>query len=113
VSGDGISPENDPTRMRNQPALQTSTGAIWLGLGAVMTIIVLAVLGALLTVHTVISALGMALVSVLFVSLVVTRFVTPPGRGRLRTMASLFGAIAFVGLATVFVVSSIPAESLG
>jgi hypothetical protein len=99
--------------MRNQPALQTSTGAIWLGLGSVLTIIVLAVLVPMMTLNAVVAGAGVALVGVLFVALVVTRFVTQPGRGRLTTLASLFGGIAFVGLATVFVVSSIEANALG
>jgi hypothetical protein len=99
--------------MRNQPALQTSTGAIWLGLGTVMTIIVLGVLVPMLTLNTVVAGVGIGLVVVLFVALVITRFVTQPGKARLTTMASLFGGIAFVGLVTVFVVSSIQAESLG
>ena len=101
--------EGDPTLMRNQPALSTSTGAIWLGLGVALTVIVLAVLVPMLTLNTAIAGGGIAVVVVLFVALVVTRFASAPGRGRLITMATLFGGIAFVGLATVFVVSSIQA----
>ncbi|MCP2030470.1 putative membrane protein [Okibacterium sp. HSC-33S16] len=98
--------------MRNQPALQTSTGGIWLGLGAVLTIVVLVVLVPMLALNTVIAGAGVGLVVLLFVALVVTRFATQPGRRRLTTMATLFGGIAFVGLVTAFVVSSIEANAL-
>ena len=99
--------------MRNQPVLQTSTGGIWLGLGVVLTIIVLAVLVPLLSIHTVVAGVGVVLVVLLCAALVTTRFVTAPGRARLTTMASLFGGIAFVGLATVIVVSSIQSGAVG
>jgi hypothetical protein len=105
--------EDDPTLMRNQPAPSTSTGAVWLGLGVALTVIVLAVLVPMLALNTAIAGGGIAVVVVLFVALVVTRFGSKPGRPRLITMATLFGGIAFVGLATVFVVSSIQAGSAG
>ena len=106
-------PEADPTLMRNQPALSTSTGAIWLALGIALTVIVLAVLVPMLAINTAIAGGGIAVVVVLFIALVVTRFASKPGRARLMTMATLFGGIAFVGLATVFVVTSIQASSTG
>ncbi|GGE85657.1 hypothetical protein [Mycetocola zhadangensis] len=113
MTSDGDRREDDPTLMRNQPALQTSTGAIWLGLGTLLTIIVLAVLVPLMSIHTVIAAVGAAFVVILYGALVVTRFVSAPGRSRLTVMASLFGGIALVGLVTVFVVSSVQAASPG
>lgn len=106
-------PENDPTRMRNQPALSTSTGAIWLAIGAVLAVIVVAVLVPMLALNAAIAGTGIALVVLLFLGLVIARFRVQAGRPRLAMMASLFVGIAVVGLLAVFFVSSIQAESLG
>ncbi|AWB86828.1 hypothetical protein [Mycetocola zhujimingii] len=105
-------PEDDPTRVRNQPALQTSTGAIWIVTGAIMSAVVIAVLVPMLALNAMIAGVGIGLVVLLFLGLLVARFRIGAGRARLAMMASLFVGIAVVGLLAVFLVSSIQAESL-
>ncbi len=98
--------------MRNQPSLSTSTGNIWLGIGAVMTVIVLIVLVPMLTLNAPIAGTGIALVVLLLVGLVIARFRVQAGKPRLMMMASLFIGIAVVGLLTVLLVSGVQVESI-
>lgn len=93
----------DPTRMANQPALTTSAGTIWIVMGALFVLVSAYPLSALLVFEPGVAfpvAVVTAVVIVLFyVLVVITRFVVPQGRRRLRVMAGFF--IAMVALAVV------------
>ena len=97
---------NDPTQMRNQPSLTTSTGRVWLIVGGLFTAISLAVLIPM----TALEPRGVALVAViadaaLYVGMVLARLVIRPGRLRLRLMATAMIAIAAVSLVAALIVA--------
>ena len=95
----------DPTGVRNQPALTTSTGLVWLVLGAFLTGICVAVLFGLVALEPVVAWIGLTVVICLYLTLLVVRFAVPAGRKRLLALASVFGAIAVVTLICVVVIS--------
>ena len=99
----------DPTRVREQPSLTTSTGAIWLIVGGLFTAIALAVLVPMTTLPPRGLALGAAIaIGVLYAAMVVVRLVVPVGRRRLGMLATgmlLIAAIATVAAAIVMVVT--------
>jgi hypothetical protein len=97
---------DDPTRIRNQPALTTSTGRIWLLVGGLFTAISLGVLIPM----TALEPRGLALVAtvidlVLYAVIVAARLFIGPGRRRLGVMAIALLAIAAVSLAAVYIVA--------
>jgi hypothetical protein len=97
---------NDPTLQRNQPALTTSSGAIWLVVGGLFSAISLAVLIPMTTLPPEGVALRAAIaVAALYAGMVVVRFVVRPGRLRLRVLAGGMIAIAAVSLGGVLVVA--------
>ena len=100
----------DPTRQRNQPALTTSSGLIWLILGGLLAAISLVVLIPMLDFapHGVALAAVVAIV-VLYVGMVVVRFAVAPGRLRLGLMAAGMIAIALVALGAVVAVALVAA----
>lgn len=98
----------DPTRIRSQPALTTSTGRIWLIVGGIFTGISLAVLipmtqlpppGVALT--------GAIAVATLYIAMIVARFVIPAGRRRLMLLAAGMLTIAATALTTAIVVAGV------
>ncbi|SJN36287.1 hypothetical protein FM104_09165 [Microbacterium esteraromaticum] len=93
----------DPTRMANQPALTTSSGTIWIVMGAVFVLISAYPLSALLVFErgaAFPAAVVTAIVTVvLYVLVVIMRFTVPQGRRRLQLMAGFF--IAMVALTIV------------
>ena len=97
---------DDPTRIRNQPALTTSTGRIWLIVGGLFTAISLGVLIPM----TALEPRGVALVAavvdvVLYLVIVGARLFIAPGRRRLGVMAIALLAIAAVSLTGVLIVA--------
>ncbi|MET4638272.1 hypothetical protein [Mycetocola sp. 2940] len=103
----------DPTQVRSQPSLTTSTGTIWIVFGAVLAVVCAGVLLALVPLGPVIAWVGLVLVVALFVAMIVVRFATHPGPRRLTAMASAFGAMALVTLACVVILSGAAWGSLG
>ncbi|MBG6240054.1 putative membrane protein [Mycetocola sp. CAN_C7] len=103
----------DPTRVRSQAALTTSTGLIWILLGTVLAAICVAVLLTLVGLAPVVAWTGVALVVALYVGLLIVRFAVRPGSRRLVAMASVFGAIALVTLICVVLISGSAWGSLG
>jgi hypothetical protein len=97
---------HDPTRMREQPALTTSSGAIWLIVGGLFAAISLGVLvpmtflpagGGI--------ALGAAIaVAALYVAMIVMRLAVR-GRRRLQLMAAAMIVMAVVALVAVWLVA--------
>jgi hypothetical protein len=97
----------DPTRVTEQPALTTSSGRSWLIIGGIFSAIVLALLVSMLPLHAPVAAItGIVAVAVLYAGMIVVRFALRPGRLRLRLLASLLLAIAFVSLLCVGIVTA-------
>lgn len=91
---------SDPTRQRNQPALTTSSGLIWLVLGGILAAVAIGVLIALQ------SLAGAIVIAILYLGMLVVRFAVGPGRVRLGLLAGLMIAIAAVGLISVLIVGA-------
>ena len=99
-------PPVDPTRVREQPSLTTSTGAIWLIVGGLFTAIALAVLIPMTTLPpTGLALVAAVVIGVLYVAMVVVRFAVPPGRRRLGMLASGMLLIAAISLTAVLIVA--------
>src|SRR5687767_7200098 len=96
----------DPTRIRNQPALTTSNGRIWLIVGGLFTVISLAVLIPMTRLEPAGVALAAAIsIGLLYLFMVATRLWVRPGRVRLALMAIAMLAIAIIALASVIIVA--------
>lgn len=85
-------PRRDPTLVRNQPALRSSTGRVWLIVGAVMAAICLVVLLLQLPGSVPLAVLGAIVVIVLYGAMVLVRLFLPRPP-RLVVMACFFAAI--------------------
>jgi len=96
----------DPTRVRNQPALQSSTGLIWLVVGAIFVVVCLvpflglAVMGRPAATAAVVAAV---LTVAAYAAMVVVRLTVSPGPRRLQRMAICFIAMAAVALVGMIV----------
>lgn len=106
------SPDRDPTLVRSQPALTTSTGRIWLIAGAVLAVVAIVVLGFLTTLDPRTATIGIVLVVALYVGMVVVRMLVGRPRARLAAMAVGMLAIAAVALTCVGLIASHEWESL-
>ncbi|QPZ38378.1 hypothetical protein [Paramicrobacterium chengjingii] len=93
----------DPTKMANQPALRTSSGAIWLGIGALLVVICLIVLIPLIPLGNPAPLFGAVLIVLLYAAMIVVRFAVHRPVARLRALAALFGLIALIGLLAVLI----------
>lgn len=88
--------------MREQPSLTTSTGGIWLVVGGAFVVIALLIVIPMMTLPPAGLAVGAAIaIGALYVAMIVTRLVVPPGRGRLGTMAVAMLLIAATALVAV------------
>ncbi len=97
----------DPTKIRNQPALTTSTGTSWLIIGGLFTAISLGVLIAMTQLPPPGIALGSAVaVAVLYLAMIAVRFLVPSGRRRLGLMSIAMLAIALIALVAAIVVAA-------
>lgn len=98
----------DPTGIRAQPALTTSTGAIWLIVGGLFAAVAIVVLLTLASRPPVGLAVGAAIgVAVLYVAMVVARLAVPRERRRLMLglEAVLMLVMAALALITVVVLA--------
>lgn len=96
----------DPTRQRDQPALTTSSGLIWLVVGGLFAAISLGVLIPLTTLPPAGVALTAAvIVVVLYAGMVMVRLLTRPGRRRLGLLLGGMLGIAASALIAVLVVA--------
>jgi hypothetical protein len=93
----------DPTLVRNQPALNTSTGRIWLIMGAVMAVICAGVLLLQVRNDVGMAVVGALVVALLYAAMVVVRFFTPQPR-RLVVLACVFAAIPVWTIVWLFVI---------
>ena len=99
---------SDPTRLRNQPALVSSSGAIWLVVGGLFAAIAIAVLSTLVMRQPAGLAMGaIVVIVVLYIAMALVRFLVREGRLRLGLLASGMLAIAAVALTALIIVSSV------
>lgn len=99
---DGVNP--DPMRMRDQPALQTSSGTIWIVFGALVVAATGVGLGFLAFSPEARASAPMALgtilvVTALYALLIIFRFTGSPGPQRLRRIAACF--LGMLGIAVL------------
>ncbi len=96
----------DPTKMVNQPALQTSSGVIWLVVGAIFAALSLIPLGFLIFAggESKVVAIAIALaIIVCYGLIVVARVVHPQGPQRLKLMAAAMLTMAGIALIGIWV----------
>jgi O-antigen/teichoic acid export membrane protein len=99
-------PVGTSPRVRDQPALTTTSGTSWIVLGGLLTLVSVAVMIPMLGLAPAGAAgVGIVLVVFLYSAMLVSRRVTP-GVPRLTTLAVLMIAIAVVALVTVGVVAA-------
>lgn len=89
---------DDPTRVRNQPALRTPKRWVWLLPGLVLAIVAIIVFAVLLPVNLALAWIGIAFVTASAVGLVVTAFAIRQDRIRNRMLATLMAIMAAVAL---------------
>lgn len=97
----------DPTRMRDQRELTTASGATWLVVGAITTVLVggmLLALGWALGDDR--AFLGAALIGVAMAAMLVVRVTVRARPTRLRLLAILFGLMVATGLVIVLLVAA-------
>ena len=97
----------DPTLVRNQPALTSSSGLAWLIVGGLLAVTGIAVLAPLIGLGPPgVPVGGIALLAAIYLVMVVVRFTTVGGRFRLAIMATCMIAIAVVGLVAVGIITA-------
>jgi hypothetical protein len=99
-------PATDPTRMTNQPALQTSRGAIWFLLGGLLGAIAIAELAFLVRGSAgPIAIVGIVVEVLIYAGMVTIAFAVPASPRRLRLLAVGMVALAAVGIvALLFII---------
>ncbi len=101
----------DPTSIRSQPSLTTSTGRIWLIVGGVFAAIAIAVLIPMTQLPPPGVALAGAIaVAALYLAMIVVRLAVSPGHRRLTLMAVGMLSIAGVSLVTAIIVAGAAAS---
>lgn len=99
--------ELDPTRVRDQPALTTSTGAIWLIVGGLFAAVSLGVLIPMSALPGgTVAAVAAIVIVLIYVGMIVVQFAISPGRRRLGLHATGMLLIAAVALGTVLFVAA-------
>jgi hypothetical protein len=97
----------DPTALREQPALTTSTGAIWLIVGGLFVAVSLGLLIPMATLPTgTVAVVAAIVIALLYVGMLVAKFAIPPGRRRLATLATVMLLIAAISLGAVLFVAA-------
>lgn len=99
--------DSDPTSLREQPSLTTSTGAVWLIVGGLFVAVSLGVLVPMSTLPSGTAAVVAAIViALLYTGMVVARLAIPPGRRRLGYLATGMLLIAAIALGAVLFVAA-------
>ena len=96
--------DDDPTKMRNQPALTTSRGLEWLVIGGISAVLCIGVLLLQATTDPPLAVGAAVVVAALFAVMVVVRFAVKPLRRRLGILAGLLGMMLVVTIAALLVV---------
>ncbi|HRN28828.1 MAG TPA: hypothetical protein PK781_09445 [Terrimesophilobacter sp.] len=97
--------ENDPTLMRNQPALRSSQGRVWIVAGAIFALISLIVFVPLIATQPVLAWAGILVALGLFAAMIVVRFTVRNHRARMLALATLLLLTAVSGLVIVVLIS--------
>ena len=99
---------SDPTQIRNQPSLTTSSGRVWLVTGGLMALIAIVVLSTLVTLRPSGLALG-AIVTIvaLYLVMISIRFGVQRPRLRLGLLAACMLVMAVIALACTIIVSAV------
>jgi hypothetical protein len=95
---------DDPTRVRSQSSLTTSTGRIWLVLGGILAAICVAVLLLEIAVNPPLAIVGAVLVAALYAAMVAVRLRVLPLRRRLGILAILLLVLVVVTLLTLVLI---------
>jgi hypothetical protein len=90
--------------MRNQPALRTSRGLEWIVVGALISVICLAVLALQVTLEPYLAVSGGVAVIALFVAMMIVRVTVSPLRRRLVVLAVLLTLIALSTFVTLLLI---------
>lgn len=97
---------SDPTQMRNQPALTTSSGRIWLVIGAIATVLIAGTLIALwLQLDSTLALMVAGFTVVLYVVMVIVRLTVEPLRPRLMALAVIFWVQVLLALVAVIAIA--------
>jgi len=96
----------DPTRQRDQPALTTSSGLIWVIMGGLLAAISVGVLIPLFgSPPRGVAITAAIVVAVIYLGMLAVRFAVRPGRRRLAVLAGGMITIAAVALVGVLLVA--------
>lgn len=112
IPQENLSSHNDPTKMRNQKALRTSTGRIWLIVGALLVIACLVVLLPMIPMGTPVPIVASIIIVLLYVGMLIVRFTVKERGQRLLWLAVLFCLIAVIGLIAVIIPAFTESEPL-
>jgi peptidoglycan/LPS O-acetylase OafA/YrhL len=94
-------------RVRDQPALTTSSGRSWLLLGGILALIAVVTLVTMLGSQPAgVALIGICVIVALYAAMVIVRVNLHPGRGMLAWLAAMMIAIAVVGLVCVGLIAA-------
>ncbi len=95
---------DDPTWIRNQPSLTSSSGTIWLVFGGIMAVIAFVLLLAMGSLHP-LGYGAAAAVALLYAGMLLVRAWVGPQRRRLGWLAALMLLMAAVALGSVLFIA--------
>jgi hypothetical protein len=89
--------------VRNQPALRTSSGRVWLVVGGILAVVCMVVLLAQLRNSVPLAVIGAIVVALLYAAMILVRYLvaSPP---RLVVLACVFAAIPVWAIVWIFVI---------
>jgi hypothetical protein len=96
--------DDDPTWLRNQPSLTTSSGLIWLVVGGIMSAIAFVLLLAMGSLHP-LGYWSAAIIALLYAAMLLVRAWVKPQRRRLGMLATLMLLIAAIALGSVLFIA--------
>lgn len=97
-------PEPDPTWIRNQPSLTTSSGTIWLVVGGIFAAIAVALLVAMGSLHP-LGYWAASIIALFYAGMLLVRAWVRRQRLRLGLLAALMLAMAAVALGSVLFIA--------
>lgn len=98
---------SDPTAIRAQPALTTSSGVIWLMVGGLFVAISLVVLIPMSALPSgTVAVVASIVIGLLYLGMLVAQFAIPSGRRRLGVLATGMLLIAAIALGAVLFVAA-------
>ncbi len=104
---DEAKPVGTSPRLRDQPALTTSSGRSWLILAGLLALVAIAVFVPMTAMSPPgVATFGIIAVVVLYALIIAARLIVPPGRARLGLMAACMLAMAAIALGGVIIVAA-------